>query len=435
MNKIEPTGAQQAENDKKEVVIVHDRIARRREDRYILNFAQVLEHAGYNVILYTSDIEPNNNFFVDTPFSAKMKIHRTCWWIPKHIFGFLRSTLTSYRALCMALGIIFHPPTQQPSVIITDLDLIALFALKMFSKHKVFYVEQFRPLRFTDQYSMDYIRLSPNLFEAKWIKYADEVIVESPAFVEIFRRSYPTSIEPKVLTPLIDCGLWTEPGISLNRIIPDIPKSSLLFVTLGKFRSTSNFKLVVEAFEEMLESTEDLCFKQKAHLVIAGHCHFPEEKLYYDEFLELLKTKWFASQVTVLRQIPTIHQKTLLMASVVVIHTSRNDICSDFLLEAMSLGKPIIALNRGIAKKVIENRITGVLVEPNLQRFAAAMLKVAQSPHIQNFLGEMAKDSFNHKYSFASFSKRLYNLLDKHAAKFEKIMDSDDSTSCRLTLN
>lgn len=91
----------------------------------------------------------------------------------------------------------------------------------------------------------------------------------------------------------------------------------------------------------------------------------------------------------------------------------------------MSLGKPIVAVNKGIAAKVLENRVTGVLVEPQPHLFAAAMMKVASSPHIKNFLGEMAKDSFNHRYSFDSFARRIYNLVQRHVQPLERIMTAE----------
>ncbi|KAK9885845.1 hypothetical protein WA026_013726 [Henosepilachna vigintioctopunctata] len=407
-----------------DIVILHDRISRRTEDRYIFNFAQCLESSGFDVTIVTSEIDEKNNWVNDIKLSDNIKIEKRVRWIPRHILGFLRSTMSTYRSLCLALSVLFKAPSEKPCVIFLDLDLIALFALKAFSKHKVFYIEQFRALK-NPEACYDQLYLVPNLFEARWIKMADEVIVQSPAFVDTFRKSYPSAAEPKVMMPLVDYGLWIEPGININRIIPDLSQQCLLFVALGKFRRTSNFRLVLDAFEDMLNQTDDVYFRQKSHLIVAGNCKLPEEKKYYQLFVDRLKKRWFAAQVTILRQIPTIHVKTLLIEASVVLHSSRNDISSDYLLEAMSLGKPIVAVNKGIATKILENRITGVLVEPQAHLFAAAMIKVASSPHIQNFLGEMAKDAFNHKYSFDSFSRRIFNLVQRHILPVEKIMLSD----------
>ncbi|KAL3284759.1 hypothetical protein HHI36_018901 [Cryptolaemus montrouzieri] len=412
------------EQKHRDIIILHDRIAKRREDRYIINFAQCLESSGFDVTIVTSEVDERNNYLDDIKLSGSIKIEKRVWWIPKHLFGLLRSTLATYRALCLALSILLKAPSVKPCVIIMDTDLIALFALKMFSRHKVFYIEQFRSLR-NPETCYDQVQLVPNLFEARWIKFADEVIVESPAFVDLFKKSFPSSTEPKVMIPLVDYGLWIEPGININRIIPDLASKCSLFVALGKFRRTSNFKLVLDAFEDMLSQTDDIYFRQRAHLIIAGNCKLLEERKYYQMFVERLKRRWFAAQVTILRQIPTIHTKTLLIEASVVLHTSRNDICSDYLLEAMSLGKPIVAINKGIATKILENRITGVLVEPQAHLFASAMMKVATSPHIQNFLGEMAKDAFNHRYSFESFSRRIFNLVQRHAQPVEKIMAAE----------
>lgn len=48
-----------------DIIILHDRIAKRREDRYIVNFAQCLESSGFQVTVLTSEVDEKNNCLDD----------------------------------------------------------------------------------------------------------------------------------------------------------------------------------------------------------------------------------------------------------------------------------------------------------------------------------------------------------------------------------
>nr|CAH7763843.1 unnamed protein product [Callosobruchus chinensis] len=335
------------------------------------------------------------------------------WWIPRSILGLFRSNMSTFKAAWMACRLIFYPPQPKPELVILDVSLCALYLLNWFTSYQLFFVETFQDLKNTDA-CFEHSRLTPSLLDAKWIKLAGEVIVETFGFAEIFKKSYPSFWKPpKVLYPSIDIGLWNEPGIKIQRIVPDLLENSKIFLTIGKFRRSSNFKLALEAFEMLLEMIDDKSVTTRFQLVIAGNCKTLEEKFYYNELMALAKEKLCGSQVTFLNQLPMIHEKTLILESAIIIHPAKNDVSSDFLLKAMSLGKPIVATNKGIASRMLTHMISGAISKPDARLFAAILKKLMMNPHLQVFLGGMAKDTFDEHYSFESLCARICHIMKK----------------------
>lgn len=313
----------------------------------------------------------------------------------------------------MALRLVFFPPEPKPEIIVVDVSLLAMCLLNWLTTYRLFYVETFMEIKATDA-CYEHSKIDPTLLEAKWIKLADEIIVETIGFAEILKKSYPAlNKSPVVLYPSIDIGLWKEPGIRIQRIVPDLMENTILFLSLGKFRRSSNFKLSLDAFELLLGLIDDKTITKRFQLIIGGNCKTLEERFYYNEIMAAAKERMCANQVTFLKQLPIVHEKTLIMESAIMLHPAKNDVHSDFLLKSMSLGKPIVATNKGIASKILVHRLSGVIIDPDPRRFAVAMKKLMMSPHLQVFLGDMAKDTFEKLYSFDSFCDTVKQLVKR----------------------
>ncbi|CAG9855589.1 unnamed protein product [Phyllotreta striolata] len=417
---METEPVQQSSNENKPVVVIlHEKIGRRKSDRYILNIALAYQKLGYEINILTTQFEAQD-VLNELPFSDA-KVEYCAWWIPKSLLGCFKDWFSSLKAICMAAKLIFNPPVPKPELVVLDVNLWALYLLKSFTDYKVFYVENFTELKNTDA-CYEHSKVNPSLLTAKWIKLADEVIVETVGFSDILRKSYPSfNKKPIVLYPSIDIGLWNEPGISIQRIIPDLMTDNILFLSIGKFRRSTNFRLVLDAFELFLELVEDKAMIKRFQLVLAGKCKSLDEKFYYNELMAVAKQRVSASQVTFLRQLPTVHEKTLIAESAVAIHPAKNDVFSDFVLKAMSAGKPIVACNKGIASKMLVHRVSGVVVDPEPKVFAVAMKKLIATPHLQVFLGDMAKEAFDQCYSFGSFCERISAANKKLAGSSSSI--------------
>lgn len=314
------------------------------------------------------------------------------------------------------MRLLLFPPNRKPDVVIVDTHPVALLLLGKFSSYTIFYVDHMPILKDILSFT-SYIKITPSLFTIWWLKYAHEIIVQSESIAKIFRRSYPKiQKDIKVLCPCVDVGIWKNDCIDINRIIPDLPDEYMLFSVFGRYNRRSNFKLAFNAFEQLLPLLDEN-HRNKVYLVFAGYTKTADEIMYYTELIENVKNKTFANQITFLRQLPVVHKKTIISKSIAVLHTAKYEVFSGIIPVAMHLGVPVIATNTGVALTLLAHRITGVLVEPHSQKFAAAMYKLIMKPTLREFIKDMAHDSFKSNYSFESFSRKLHQMLIKYERK------------------
>lgn len=417
------------------VVFLHSRLRKRLDDRYMLDLARVIRNNGHKVTVYTSEFDPincldevnvSNLFFFGVLFSSRkltfqpligdINVRYSGWWLPKRF--------TCLKAILMALRMIFFPPSPKPNIVFLDIDSSVLFLFAKLSKYKTIYLNHFTGLRHVDNYSA-YMKITSDLVTAKTLKYANEIFVQSKCIGDVFKRSFPKiKKELKYFPPLVDVGLWLQEKIDVKRIVPDLPRNSLMFVVFGDYCRRSNIKLVLDAFENLLQML-DTDLRDRVHLVVAAFCseRSVDQRIYYNELTETTKEKYFASQVTFLRQLPTLHKRTLIEESIAVLHPIKHDPFPDTVLAAMRIGRPIIATNTGFPQEILTHRISGILVEADHEKFASAMHKILTNPTTRMFVSDMARDIFRTQFSFETTSRRLDDIMTKHRTVTLKNLD------------
>lgn len=337
------------------------------------------------------------------------------WWIPQTFLGSCQRTMSCIKAIWLALRTIFMPSSQKPVLIILDTHSVALYCLKSLSSYNVIYIENFYNLKKLDVMCYEPSFDIPSLSLAKFVKCADEIIVENFEIGEIFKKIYPPAIkEPIIFCPSVDLGLFLEPCINIHRIIPDLMNNPIIFLTIGKYCASSNLKLAVDSFEMLIDIFDDRNFTNRFQLVIGAFIKTSEEKCYYNEMITSTIEKRCASQITFLKYMPIIYEKTLMTESTIVIHPGKNDENCKSLLRAMYLGKPIVAANRGIALKFLTHRLSGIIIEGNPRLFAIGIKKLMMRADLQLFLGEMAKETFQKYYSFDIQCDRMRKIIRKY---------------------
>lgn len=88
--------------------------------------------------------------------------------------------------------------------------------------------------------------------------------------------------------------------------------------------------------------------------------------------------------------------------------TSREEGLPQSILEAMSLGKPVIAANVGGVNEIIENNVSGLLIEPNNpQAFCDALIFLFRNPAISEKLGKAGPNLIRNKFLLSQALDRL----------------------------
>ncbi|GJQ83240.1 putative alpha-1,3 1,6-mannosyltransferase [Trypoxylus dichotomus] len=393
-------------NPKCHIVFLHNKFRKKSGDRYVIDLALGLKEYGHKVTIMTSALDTSNCFPEVYPTHGVLDV--------KYSASYLPSNWYCLKALLMALRVCLFPPKPRPEVVILDTHTVALFIFSKFSRYRTILLTHFSAIKELDFFT-NYLKVTPDLFTATTIPYASEILVETDCLGEIFKRSFPNvEKELRYITPCVDTGLWKDDCIDIHRIIPDLPANANLFAVFGPYKKRSNFRLALEAMENLMFTSEE-SLRDKFHLIIGGNCNETntDELVYYDELIDIAKEKQFGSQVTFVRQLPIVYQKTVLKKCAALLITAKHDPFPNVIVSALMMGKPIIATNSGFCKKALTHRINGILLDSDPQKFAAAMHKIVTNPMVQMFISEMASDLFRKEYSFDCVARKINGLVQK----------------------
>jgi phosphatidylinositol alpha-1,6-mannosyltransferase len=82
-------------------------------------------------------------------------------------------------------------------------------------------------------------------------------------------------------------------------------------------------------------------------------------------------------------------------------------------LEAMVLGKPVIAGNLGGSPEVVQDGVTGFLVDPDdLTTLTTRLIELLQDEPLRRKMGNAGRQRVEENYTFASFQDRFARVLD-----------------------
>jgi glycosyltransferase involved in cell wall biosynthesis len=69
--------------------------------------------------------------------------------------------------------------------------------------------------------------------------------------------------------------------------------------------------------------------------------------------------------------------------------------------EAMAMGKPVIAANRGMLPELVEDGVSGMVVDDTPENLAQAILRMVNDPQLRRKMGEAARQRICRDYSLA----------------------------------
>lgn len=149
----------------------------------------------------------------------------------------------------------------------------------------------------------------------------------------------------------------------------------------------------------------------QAYLILAGA---DNDKSYKEELLALIDALNLGSRAKLLGAVSTI-PALLNVSDIFVLPTTRlgghEEGCPVSVLEAMSVGVPVIASNVAGNRDLVENERTGLLFEPgDAVQLAACIHRYIQQPSFARQMADRAMDNVNQ-----------HHTLDKEAGAFETL--------------
>lgn len=205
-----------------------------------------------------------------------------------------------------------------------------------------------------------------------------------------------------------------EESLNIFKIIQDFKKeTNTFFLITGPYLPRSNFELAIESFDIVYSK---LFKKGQTHLpllVIAGrYCEGDKyQRAYYTKILEQVNNLQCSSNIVLLKRFSTVTKKTLLTYCLSVLHTTTNEMFGNQILEAMYMGRPVVACNDGVAQEYLTIDC-GILAKPNAMSYSSAMYSLLRDTVKCAVLGMEAKKHYTNNFSFTKYSMLLNNFVD-----------------------
>ena len=81
--------------------------------------------------------------------------------------------------------------------------------------------------------------------------------------------------------------------------------------------------------------------------------------------------------------------------------------------EVMAMGKPVIAANRGMLPEIVDNNITGLVIEDTPENLAEAILKLSRDENFRRKLAEASLNKAREKFSLENMAIQVEKVYEE----------------------
>ena len=196
-----------------------------------------------------------------------------------------------------------------------------------------------------------------------------------------------------------------KPGVDENLFSPDPSLSrENIFLSIGRIQKQKRQLEAIEFLNTFREIENDFkCYFIGGPSGTSGDDYFLELK-------EIVKELNLESHVEFLGNLPQSKIRELLNRSKLLIHTSQYETFGLVAIEAHSVGVPVVSINQGSFKEIIDNNINGYIAESFEDQYLNEfILKIFNDDKFADYVSKSAINS-SKKYDWKHTSEKL-NLL------------------------
>ena len=236
-----------------------------------------------------------------------------------------------------------------------------------------------------------------SLFGA-FVKFADGVIAINVDMRKILLQNCASLSNLRLISvPLKIPDLADRRTIRRKYCLPE--EEPIILFAAASFEPAKGSEQLIEAMPMVID------FLSNATFLVAGHV-FSHEK-------ELLKEKMMQDHVILTGYIPLEQVWEMFVASDVVVCLEQRGV-SRVLLEAMEMGRPIIAPNLKGIREVIDNRKNGILIDSNSPtELATAIVDMILDKDSTRKLGESARKKMGTKSSEEAVAQKISKVYEE----------------------
>jgi alpha-1,3/alpha-1,6-mannosyltransferase len=184
-------------------------------------------------------------------------------------------------------------------------------------------------------------------------------------------------------------------------------KDRPFFLSINRYERKKNHGVAVSAFASLAK------LDKRVMLVIAGGFdeRVAENRQVFAELSQLVAQLDLGERVLMLRSVSQSLKMQLLRNCVAVVYTPRDEHFGIVPLEAMVLGKPVIASNSGGPTETVADGVTGLLCLDTADSFGAAMQRLLQEQGLASRMGAEGVARVAALFGFEAFRRQLNRMV------------------------
>ncbi|XP_046819650.1 alpha-1,3/1,6-mannosyltransferase ALG2 [Vespa crabro] len=396
------------------IIFLHPDLGIGGAERLVVDAALALKKNGHDVSFVTTHHDPDHCFLETKDGTIPVTVVGN--WLPRHILGKFFALCAYIRMVYAATYILFLK--NRPELVFCDLISVCIPILRLRIPHIIFYCHHpDQLLSMPGGCCKALYRLPLNYLEKITTGMAHKIFVNSIYTRNVFKSTFESlCIEPEVLYPSINTDFFDKTRIIvLERVLnKKLPDDSIILLSINRYERKKDLSLAIETLVYLKDSLTEQEYKRLYLIMAGGYDKRVEENVeYYLELIELSDELRLTDKVIFLRSPSDIYKVSLLKHCDILIYTPRNEHFGIVPLEAMYIGKPVIAHNSGGPKESVIDKVTGYLANGSSEEFAKKIKLLIKDPSLIETFGKAGKKRFLATFSFTAFSNQLNKAVDE----------------------
>ncbi|SCU93499.1 LANO_0E04038g1_1 [Lachancea nothofagi CBS 11611] len=395
------TQSTKAERDKLRIAFVHPDLGIGGAERLVVDAAMGLQEKGHEVVIYTSHCDKAHCF--EEIKNGQLKVEVLGDFLPTNFNGKLFILFANLRQLYLTSKLAVTGRIKSNDLYVVDQLSTCVPLFHMLGKRsKVLFYCHFPDQLLAPRTSLlkKLYRIPFDLLEELTMNSADCIVVNSKFTRSVYHKTFRLMAqEPNVVYPCVGLETQRVPNEDHSRFNSLMSNDTKFYLSINRYERKKNIELAITSFAL---SSQSSCSNVK--LVLAGGYdeRIVENKQYLRElqdaahnlklsFVTLHYPHWDASspsadnvagaKIIFLTSVSSSLKDLLLQKSEMLLYTPSHEHFGIVPLEAMKLGRPVLAVNNGgpletvvtLTPKLNESEATGWLRPSDPEHWAAAI--------------------------------------------------------------